>query len=75
MEEKKKRKGYKTLEQQYEATKRYLTNNPETKEKRKKYNLKSYTKNYILKFANDKELEEIKKWIEERELKKKLKNI
>ena len=33
MEEKTvKRKGYKTLEQQYAATKRYLENNPEAKE-------------------------------------------
>jgi hypothetical protein len=69
MEEKKKRKGYKTLEQQYEATKRYLDNNPEAKEKRKKYNLKSYTKNYILKFADNEELEEVKSWLKERELK------
>lgn len=69
MEEKKKRKGYKTLEQQYEATKRYLDNNPEAKEKRKKYNLKSYTKNYILKFSDNEELEEVKSWLKERELK------
>ena len=69
MEEKKKRKGYKTLEQQYEATKRYLDNNPEAKEKRKKYNLKSYTKNYFFKFSYNEELEEVKSWLKERELK------
>ena len=36
MEERKKRKGYRTTEQQTAATKRYLENNPEQKKLQKK---------------------------------------
>ena len=40
MEEKKKRKGYKTIEQQMAATKRYMENNPEAKEKENQATIK-----------------------------------
>lgn len=64
--EEKKRKGYKTLEQQYEATKRYLENNKEAKELRKKYVAKSQAKKFVKEFANLEELEELETLIQER---------
>lgn len=42
-----KRKGYKTPTQQVEANKRYLQNNPEAKERKKRSTLKSNTKAFI----------------------------
>lgn len=71
--EEKKRKGYKTQEQQTAATKRYMENNPEAKEKRKASNYKSNGKNFIKNFATLEDLEELTELIEER--KKVLKNI
>lgn len=64
--EEKKRKGYKTLEQQYEATKRYLENNKEAKELRKKYVAKSQAKKFVKEFANLEELEELQVLIKKR---------
>lgn len=64
--EEKKRKGYKTLEQQYAATKRYFENNPEAKEKRKASNYKSNGKNFIKNFATLEDLEELEQLITER---------
>ncbi len=68
MEEKeiKKRRGYKTVEQQIEANKRYLKNNPLAKEKAKKRTAKSQAKKFIKEMATIEELEELKKMIEER---------
>ncbi len=67
MEEKTtKRKGYKTLEQQYAATKRYLENNPEAKEKRKASNYKSNGKTFIKNYASLEDLQELELLIEER---------
>lgn len=68
MEEKSvKRKGYKTLEQQYAATKRYLENNPGAKEKRKIAVAKSQTKKFINDYANKEDLQELKTLILEKE--------
>ena len=68
MEEKTvKRKGYKTLEQQYAATKRYLENNPEAKEKRKIAVAKSQAKKFINDYANKEDLQELKALILEKE--------
>ena len=68
MEEKSvKRKGYKTLEQQYAATKRYLENNPEAKEKRKIAVAKSQAKKFINDYANKEDLQELKTLILEKE--------
>lgn len=67
MEEKNKRKGYKTLEQQYAATKRYLENNPEAKEKRKIAVAKSQAKKFINDYANNEDLQELKTLILEKE--------
>lgn len=66
MEEKKKRKGYKTIEQQMAATKRYLENNPKAKELQKKSVAKSQAKKYINEYATIEELKEIEQLIEER---------
>ncbi len=66
MEEKAKRKGYKTLEQQYAATKRYLENNPEAKEKRKILVAKSQAKKFIREMADHSELQELMELIKER---------
>lgn len=66
MENKEKRKGYKTLEQQYAATKRYMENNPEAKEKRKASNYKSNGKNFIKNFATLEDLQEFTELIAER---------
>lgn len=68
MEEKSvKRKGYKTLQQQYAATKRYLENNPEAKEKRKIAVAKSQAKKFINDYANKEDLQELKTLILEKE--------
>lgn len=67
MEEKSvKRKGYKTLEQQTAANKRYLENNPEAKEKKKISNYKSNGKTFIKNFATLEDLQELELLIEER---------
>lgn len=66
MEEKKKRKGYKTIEQQMAATKRYMENNPEAKEKRKSSNYKSNGKNFIKNYATLEDLQEFEELISER---------
>lgn len=57
-ETKKKKRGYKTQEQQNEANRRYLANNPEFKVKQKYSNYKSATKKFILEVGTDEDLEE-----------------
>lgn len=59
MEERKKRKGYRTTEQQTAATKRYLENNPEQKIKNNISNYKSKAKKFINEMANETELLEL----------------
>lgn len=66
MESKPKRKGYKTIEQQMAATKRYMENNPEAKEKRKSSNYKSNGKNFIKNYATLEDLQEFEELISER---------
>ena len=66
MEEKKKRKGYKTTEQQTAATKRYLENNPEQKIKNNISNYKSKAKKFINEMANETELLELMELIKEK---------
>ncbi len=66
MEEKKKRKGYKTTEQQTAATKRYLENNPEQKIKNNISNYKSKAKKFIKEMANETELKELMELIREK---------
>ena len=66
MEEKKKRKGYKTTEQQTAATKRYLENNPEQKIKNNISNYKSKAKKFINEMANETELQELVELIKEK---------
>ena len=61
--EEKKRKGYKTQEQQTEATKRYLEKNPEAKAKANRSRLKSTCLRFIREFATLEEIEEIKEII------------
>lgn len=63
MEEKKKRKGYKTSHQQVEANKRYLAKHPEKKEKNKISVYKSSCKKFIKDFANLKDLKKIESLI------------
>lgn len=58
--------GYRTKEQQNQATKRYRQTT-QGKEKIKYNNYKSKTKNFIFKIADIEELEEIKKWCNEKE--------
>ena len=72
MEEKGKRKGYKTQEQQNEANKRYRATE-KGKQVQKKATAKSQAKKYINEYASLEELEEISSLIEER--KKILKNL
>ena len=67
MESKPKRKGYKTIEQQMAATKRYMENNPEAKEKRKIAVAKSQAKKFINDYANKEDLQELKTLILEKE--------
>lgn len=66
MEEVKKRKGYKTTEQQNEANKRYRATE-KGKENQKKSVAKSQAKKYINEYATLEELEELKELIKERE--------
>lgn len=63
----KKRRGYKTQSQQYEAEKRWLENNPEAREKKRINSMKSSTKRFIRDYATKDELEEIKALVNERE--------
>lgn len=66
MEEKTvKRKGYKTLEQQNEANKRYRATE-KGKENQRKSVAKSQAKKYINEFATLEELQELSSLIEER---------
>lgn len=66
MEEKKKRKGYKTTEQQTAANKRYLENHPEQKIKNNIANYKSKAKKFIKEMANETELQELMELIKEK---------
>ena len=66
IENKKKRKGYSTLEQQYAANKRYLENNPDAKEKIRLSMYKSQAKRFIKSLGNKKELLELKEILDER---------
>lgn len=61
----KKRKAYNTAEQQSAANKRYMQSE-EAKVKRRRRTDKSATKRFILNSATFEELEDIKKYIEER---------
>lgn len=56
MEEQKKRRGYSTIKQQMDATKRYLENNPNAKLKKKRASYKSYTRTFLNEFATEEEL-------------------
>lgn len=64
MEEAKKRKGYKTIEQQLAAEKRYLENNPDAKKKKRINTMRSETKKFIREFATLEELKELEEMIE-----------
>lgn len=64
MEEVKKRKAYKTTEQQLAAEKRYLENNPEAKKKKRINTMRSETKKFIREFATLEELKELEEMIE-----------
>lgn len=64
----KKRKGYKTMDQQKEADKRYLEKHPEAKEKKKISAMKSNTKRFINEFATIEELEELENLIKNRKM-------
>ena len=66
MEEIKKRKGYKTTEQQTAATKRYLEAHLEQKAKNNIANYKSKAKKFINEMANKEELIELMDLIEKR---------
>lgn len=66
MEEKKKRKGYKTTEQQTAANKRYLENHPEQKIKNNIANYKSKAKKFIKEMASETELQELMELIKEK---------
>lgn len=66
MEEKKKRKGYRTTKQQTAATKRYLENHPEQKIKNNIANYKSKAKKFIKEMATDEELIELQELIKEK---------
>lgn len=63
----KKRKGYSTQAQQTEATRRYLANNPQARERKKISTLKSSGKKFIRENATLEDLEEFKQLIKERE--------
>lgn len=63
----KKRKGYKTSQEQVEANNRYLESNKEARERKKISNYKSNAKNFILKYANLEDLKEIESFIKKRE--------
>lgn len=62
-----KRKGYKDMQEQIEANKRYLDNNPEAKAKGNRSRVKSTCHRFIREFATTKELKNIKELIETRE--------
>ena len=62
-----KRKGYKDMQEQIEANKRYLDNNPEAKAKGNRSRVKSTCHRFIREFATTKELKNIKDLIEKRE--------
>ena len=64
MEEK--RKGYKTVQKQMEANKRYLQKNEEAKLKKKIVSLRSNGKNYIKNYSDLVGLEELETLIKER---------
>lgn len=66
MEEKKKRRGYKTQKEQTDATKRYLERNPEAKERVRISQFRSTCKRYIRNFSNLEELKELESLIKER---------
>ena len=61
-----KRKGYKNIEQQLAADKRYLENNFQAKQRRKVIVVKSSCKRFINELANIKELEELENIIKTR---------
>ena len=61
--EEKKRRGYKTMDQQKEADKRYLEKHPEAKEKKKISAMKSNAKRFIKEFAKIEDLEELENLI------------
>jgi hypothetical protein len=61
-----KRKGYKNIEQQLAADKRYLENNFQAKQRRKVIVAKSSCKRFINELANIKELEELENIIKTR---------
>lgn len=63
---KEKRKGYKTVEEQIEANRRYLQNNEEAKLKKKIVSLRGNGKNYIKNYADLVGLQEFEKLIQER---------
>ena len=66
--ERKKRKGYKTMDQQKEADKRYLEKHPEAKEKKKISAMKSNAKRFIKEFAKIEDLEELEKLIQNKKM-------
>ena len=66
--EEKKRKGYKTMEQQKEADKRYLEKHPEAKEKKKISAMKSNAKRFIKEFAKIEDLEELENLIKNKKM-------
>lgn len=66
--EEKKRKGYKTMEQQKEADKRYLEKHPEAKEKKKISAMKSNAKRFIKEFAKIEDLEELENLIKDKKM-------
>lgn len=61
-----KRKGYKDIEQQLEADKRYLKNNPEARKRKRISSLRSSCRRYIREFATKEELIEFKNLIEKK---------
>ena len=62
-----KRKGYKDVQEQIEANKRYLDSNPDAKIKANRSRVKSTCHRFIREFATVKELKNIKDLIETRE--------
>lgn len=64
--EKEKRKGYKTQEQQNEANQRYLEKNPDKKIKFRISAYKSSCKLFLREYAQNDDLIEIEKIIDER---------
>ena len=60
------RRGYKTIEQQVAANKRYLENNPGAKERAKISDYRSKAKKFILEFADRSDLEDLQELINEK---------